>query len=544
MLKVNPSISHAEINTLSTWQALAQFHAFLADHDLRLGPFEPAGEMMAYICEALAVSLELGICEPPVIKTWGKIPKTTAPEDRWELILPLAHSSGRGQLHLYGEGAAHQETKRAAALAVAAALDTSLFSRQLLDEERSQRVLAESLVEISRILNSTLDLEEVLVLILSRLADLVPYDSANVMLLQDGQLTMHAAQGYQDCSGPLDVSSISFVPARTVLMEEVLEGSQPIILADTLDLPNWVWVPCGKHIRSWMGVPLRVKDQVIGLFSIDKSLPNFFTQHHAELASALATHAALALANARLFAQLRETQEQLCGLSAQVIAAQEQERQKIAVELHDHAGQALLGLRAELQILKHHLPPEQRTSSAALEQIKYLDEVVLEICQDLRQLAHDLRPPILAELGLIPALEQYIDEFSRRMNMPSTFAFQHEQQVERLPENIELICYRIIQEALTNLAKHAQASKVKISLNLMSEQLILSVVDDGIGFSPHLKKEVEGFGLIGIRERVTAVGGHLQIFSQPGRGTQLTVAIPLNTDTASRQTIRSSGNSA
>ncbi len=520
-----------------TWQALAQFQAFLTDHDLRAEPVDAAGEIMASICGALGVSLELQAGEQPVIKTWGKIPKIIAPGDGWELALPLAHSSWHGLLHLYGEGAGPRETQRAAAVAVAAALDASLFSRELLDEERSQRVLAESLVEISRVLNSTLDLEEVLVLILGRLADLVPYDSANVMLLQDGQLTMHAAQGYQDCFGPVDVSAISFVPAHTVMMEEVLEGSQPVILADTRDLPNWVWVPCGKHIRSWMGVPLRVKDQVIGLFSIDKSLPNFFTPHHAELASVLATHAALALANARLFTQLSETQEQLCGLSAQVIAAQEQERQKIAVELHDHAGQALLGLRAELQILKHHVPPEQHTPNAALEQIKYLDEVVLEISQDLRQLAHDLRPSILTEVGLVPALEQYIDEFSRRMNMPSTFAFQHEQQVERLPENIELICYRIIQEALTNLAKHAQASKVKISLNLMSERLVLSVVDDGVGFSPHRKKEVEGFGLIGIRERVTAVGGHLQIFSQPGRGTQLIVEIPLNRDVLSRHTI-------
>jgi signal transduction histidine kinase len=309
------------------------------------------------------------------------------------------------------------------------------------------------------------------------------------------------------------------------MMEEVLGGNQSVIISDTKDIPNWLWTPTCEHVRSWLAVPLQVKGQVIGLFSIDKSTPNFFTQRHAELAQALAAHAALALNNARMFAQISETQEQLCGLSAQVIEAQENERQKISVELHDHAGQALLGLRAELQILKHYIPPG---SDQAVEQICYLDEVVLEICQDLRQLAHDLRPPILTELGLVPALEQYLDEFSRRMKMPATFEFEHEREISRIPANIELICYRIVQEALTNLAKHAQATKAKITLALAPERLTLSVIDDGVGFSPYAKKVVDGFGLIGIRERVTAVGGQMQIYSQPGRGTQISVEIPLD----------------
>jgi signal transduction histidine kinase len=513
------------VSEQTDWELLSQLDSYLADHDLRCDPCDPAWEWICQLSGASSVNLLVEEDGGVIEKRWEKIPAETDLDGYWDLAFPLQRTSAHSRLILFGSGSAPDETQQGCARAVSSLVDTHLSAHIALCEERSQRVLAESLVEISQVLNSSLDLEKVLEQILNKLADLLSYDSASVMLLTDGQLFMHAATGYQDSFGPMDVSKVSFVPSRTAMMEEVLAGNQPVIISDTKDIPNWLWTPSGEHVRSWLAVPLQVKGQVIGLFSIDKSIPNYFTPRHAELAKALAAHAALALNNARMFAQISEAQEQLTGLSAQVIEAQENERQKIAVELHDHAGQALLGLRAELQIFKHHIPPD---SEQALEQIKYLDAVVLEICQDLRQLAHDLRPPVLTELGLAPALEQYIDEFSRRMKMPATFEFEHDRQMERLPANLELICYRIVQEALTNLAKHAQATKVKVSLELAAEGLVLSVMDDGIGFLPHAKKEVEGFGLIGMRERVTAVGGHLQIHSYPGRGTQISVTIPLN----------------
>ncbi len=513
------------IAILPEWQLFSQLNSYLADHDLRCDPFLPLLDWISPLTGATGLAIELPEENCAVENRLGEIPSEILPGVNWQLLFSLPRCGGSNRFILYGQGLEPSQAQRLCAQAIASAVDTSLAARIALGEERSQRVLAESLVEISKVLNSSLDLEKVLGQILSRLMDLVPYDSASVMLLTGGQLYMHAATGYQDSCGPIDVTNVSFVPSRTAMMEDVLIGNQAVIIPDTKDIPDWLWTPTCAHVRSWLAVPLEVKGQVIGLFSIDKAVPNFFTPRHAELAKAFAAHAALALNNARMFAQISETQEQLVGLSAQVIAAQEKERQKIAVELHDHAGQALLALRAELQILKHHIPAD---SDQAHEQIKYLDGIVLEICRDLRQLAHDLRPPILTEMGLVPALEQYIDEFSRRMKMPATFEFQHDRQLARIPENIELICYRIVQEALTNLAKHAQASKVKINLDLSSDQLVLSVIDDGVGFTPRLKKDVEGFGLIGIRERVTAVGGKLQIYSQPGRGTQITVEIPLD----------------
>jgi signal transduction histidine kinase len=407
---------------------------------------------------------------------------------------------------------------------IATFIDSQLAAEQMIRAEHSQRLLAESINQISKILTSTLDRDELLSLFLDQLETLVPYDSANVMLLQNGLLFMHAARGYKEFSGPTDISQISFIPDQTFLMDEVLAGSLPVILPDTHKSPQWTWTPCGEHIRSWMGVPLLVKGNAIGLFSIDKSSPNFFTNKHAQLASALAQHAALALDNALLFTQLQAAHENLRRLSARIIQAQEKERQKIAIELHDHTGQALLALRAELRVLSHQLLKSPEKSQ---EQIDYLDQIVQDLNRDLEHLAYDLRPPTLSALGPISALNQYIAEFGRRMDLQAEFIYDTD--IPRLPEEIELVCYRIVQEALTNIAKHASANRIDVTMNYFENMLHLVIKDNGIGFSPTDSGSRRGFGLLGIRERLAQIQGSLEILTQPGRGTELVVTIPVPT---------------
>jgi len=406
-------------------------------------------------------------------------------------------------------------------------LDSSLALNGTIRLEHSQRQLAESINHISTILTSTLDREELLSLFLDQLETLVPYDSATVMLLEDGLMYMHAARGFDEITGPVELGEISFVPSETFMMEEVLNGTEPVILEDTRQCPEWVWSPCGKHIRSWMGVPLQVKGNLIGLFSIDKSTPNFFTEKHARMASVLATHASLALDNALLFTQVQQAHEQLRGLSAKIIEVQEKERQKIAMEQHDESGQALLALRAELKVLQHYLNqhPEQ-----ALDQIEYLDRIVLDLSRDLAQLACDLRPPTLSTLGLVSALDQYIAEFGQRMKIEADFLVQDLDEI-RIPEEIELVCYRIVQEALTNLVKHSHADTVTVRLDCSERKIHLRVKDNGIGFARMKPGQRHGFGLLGIRERLAHINGTLQIKSKPGEGAELIVSIPLKEKT-------------
>ncbi len=525
MMEQVPDVS-SQINSeaeLKRWQAFERLLDLLSRCDLTTEVIRQALIEITTLANAHGATL-FGAEAGGFLEV--NLPLETAPIGRkqeWCITI----SSGCDQqrkvnLWRWGEPFTEREPYVRAAIKVFA---NALVTSERIKEERAGRVLAESLRKVAQVLNASLDMEEVLSHILDQLKLLIPYDSANVMLLEDGVLRMHAARGYQEFSGPVDMTGIRFVPESTALMMEVLTGGQPVIQQDTALLSDWLWVPCGRHIRSWMGVPLCVKGRAIGLFSIDKSIPGFFTPKHGEMAMALAAHAALALDNARMFEQIREAQDQLRGLSTRIMEAQERERRSIAAELHDHSGQALLGLRAELQVLKRSLADHREI----LPQIEALDEIIMEISHDLRELAHNLHPPLLADLGLIPALEQHVEEFSRRFNVPVKLEVDKTDDDIRLPQAIELVCYRVVQEALTNLAKYAQAKNARISLVVTPCHVRLSVVDDGVGFSGHSqgRKRQKGFGLVGMRERVMAVGGELQVWSQAGRGTRLEVEIPL-----------------
>jgi signal transduction histidine kinase len=403
---------------------------------------------------------------------------------------------------------------------VANLLDFYISAQLLLTAEQSQRQLVESINNVSKILTSTLDRDEVLSLFVNQLENLAPYDTASVMLLQDGLLYMCAAKGYENFGNNLDVSKVIFEPEQTFLMKDVLNGREPVLLNDTRESPEWQWLPIGAHIRSWMGVPLIVNGETIGLFSLDKSIPNFFTERHAQLASAMAKHASLAIANAMLFSKVQKAHKEMQGLSAQVIKIQENERLRIAQELHDHSGQALLALRAELQVLRKDVSADD---DKVQQRINYLDQIVLEISEGMEQLAFDLRPPTLSDFGLVTALNQYILDFEKRMGI--TAIFVHNADLNRLPDNIELICYRIVQEALTNLAKHAGADHVEITLNFYEGFVTLVVKDNGSGFVNNDNNK--GYGLLGIRERLNQVGGNLEIKSQLNQGTEIIVSIPI-----------------
>ena len=246
------------------------------------------------------------------------------------------------------------------------------------------------------------------------------------MLLEDGVLRLHAQRGFDwDASGGV-LNRVAFVPSETPGTEEVFLSDRPIIFPDVREVPGWIWLPGSAHIRGWMGVPLRVQGRVIGMFSIDKAEPNFFNERHVSLAAALAPHAAIAIERARLIQDLRAAEVQLRGLSARVIEAQELERQRIGRELHDQAGQALLALRAELQILAGQVSVE---ASQAHAQIGKIDGILRDTARDLRLLSHELHSQLLDEFGLASALQQQVRDFSTRFGMTATFSVSGENPI-------------------------------------------------------------------------------------------------------------------
>ena len=241
------------------------------------------------------------------------------------------------------------------------------------------------------------------------------------------------------------------------------------------------------------------------------------------------------LNQARLEAQQRLTEEiaQREALRRELlrraVEAQEEERRHIARELHDEAGQALTALRWELTALEEALPQQRDHHDEIRQRIGALRELTERVMEDLRQLTVRLRPAVLDELGLVAALISYADDCSNRY--PFTVEVEVVGPRRRLPSEIETTLYRIAQEALTNVAKHAQASHAWIRLHIGREEVRLVVSDDGVGMDVEQAQQAaacgKGWGLAGICERVQLVGGRLDLQSAPGKGTEVIVHVPV-----------------
>lgn len=220
--------------------------------------------------------------------------------------------------------------------------------------------------------------------------------------------------------------------------------------------------------------------------------------------------------------KLRSTTRQLKALSQRVLEVQELERRRVAVELHDELGQSLTAIKINLQLserFKDKSPTELNGESI---------RIVEEAIQQVRRLATGLRPSMLDDLGLAPALKWMTEQTANRTGM--VINFHHERAQPRLAADIETACFRVVQEALTNISRHSQASTVDISLRREDGQLLLSVTDDGVGFDTEAMRERalagESLGVLGMQERATLVGGSLTLESTPGQGSTVVLTCP------------------
>ena len=237
----------------------------------------------------------------------------------------------------------------------------------------------------------------------------------------------------------------------------------------------------------------------------------------------------LAAQQARLEA-LKQVQHELIErenlrreLLHRIITAQEEERARIARELHDETSQLLTAFSLNLATLQKHLSPQ----ADSLELIHHLQQIYLQITQSIRQIVHDLRPAQLDHLGLVPALKHLVDDSKHDLGLEVTFEVHGERR--RLDNLIEMVLYRVVQEALTNVSRHAHTDRAWLRLEYQPERVYLQIRDAGIGFEPLQRPgDGHGWGIVGMRERVEAVGGTFYLQTAPGKGTFIEIAIPLH----------------
>ncbi len=223
-------------------------------------------------------------------------------------------------------------------------------------------------------------------------------------------------------------------------------------------------------------------------------------------------------------AKLRASANQLRALSQRVLAVQEHERRRIALELHDEVGQSLAAIKISLQ--SHERLKDQSVTSLIAENL-----VILESAwQQVRRLALALRPSMLDDLGLLPALRWMAAQSATRHQFEVQFQTRSTDAAERLAPDLEIACFRIAQEALTNVARHARARHVNITLWHDDATLTMTVQDDGSGFDAHAMRARalggESLGVLGMRERATLIGGELHIESRPGQGCTVRLSCP------------------
>jgi PAS domain S-box-containing protein len=309
---------------------------------------------------------------------------------------------------------------------------------------------------------------------------------------------------------------------RRVLAEGETSFDEPVADFMARGLPGPVRPLAGRiaallELEQCITAPLAVGDETIGLLHVTG---RGLTEADVPAVTAFANQTAIAIENARLFEQVQAGRERLAWLTQQVVSAQEEERYRLSRELHDEASQALTALRISLDLIAEDLPAEAVSLRQRLGEAGALTEDTME---QIRLLAHDLRPPALDTVGLNYTLEDLCRDFAERTQLSVDYIGA---DLPTLPEAVSMCLYRFLQEALTNVAKHADASQVWVGLRGRAEMVSLWVEDNGQGFDEEARLSA-GLGLLGMQERIELLGGQLKIESQPGQGTRLTAHIPL-----------------
>lgn len=274
--------------------------------------------------------------------------------------------------------------------------------------------------------------------------------------------------------------------------------------------------------------PFVAHNALIGELILARADPEPFDPNQLDIIRQIADQLAVALQHAQLFAEVQSSHERLQSLSQRLIDVQEQERRTIAGELHDEIGQALTFVKMSLQALRANADPGESG-----DRIDESIAVVGRALEQVRSLSLDLRPSLLDDLGLVAALRWYVARQARSTGL--ILHFSADESIGRLNAVLESACFRIAQEALTNIARHARASEVWVQLQGGAE-LCLTIRDNGVGFDlAQVEDRVargESFGLLGMRERASLSGGRLVAVSAPGQGTTVSACFPLRRSAA------------
>ena len=357
----------------------------------------------------------------------------------------------------------------------------------------------------------------------ARYAALGIYDDA-------GRLTTFVHHGIDAAT----VEEIGQYPNGRGLLGEVIVADGPVRLADLAADPRSGGFPPGHPpMRTFLGVPiLRAGRRYGNLYLTEKAGGAPFDDTDEALVTALAAFAAGAIETAELLASERSraaAEEQARArreLLGQVIAAQEAERARVSRDLHDDVGQALTSVLLGLRLVEDSLTEPDVDPGDARQRIAELRELVSDGLRRARQLAFDLRPTVLDDVGLAAALQRLSEDVASRSGLTVELDTSALAPDERLAPEIETVIYRVVQEALTNVVRHASATTASVALAARDGRIRTLIEDDGAGFDPEQTTPRAHLGVEGMLERAELVGGTVTVTSAVGAGTTIVLEVP------------------
>lgn len=407
---------------------------------------------------------------------------------------------------------------------------------QALQDELAQRKEAESALwrsvrrletvhEIDQAILGAKSREEVGQALLHNLQELVPCQRASIDLLDfdAGEILVLAAE--QTIGEGRALAGARFPLVRPSELDDMLYPRQAVYVGDLRRLPPEPIVRAvrGDGIRSVLMAPITAQGQLIGLLSLGSDHVDGFEAQHRPIVQELADTAGIAIQQAHLFDSVRQHRERLRQTLSRLAEVEETERRRVVRELHDRVGQNLTALDLNLSLVRSQLEKHGFPQLGAR-----LDDslsLVEQTNRRIRRLMIDLRPPVLDDYGLLSALHWYGDRFAGRTGI-AVAVEGDEELTDGLSPHVENALFRIAQEALNNIAKHARADVITIALTADEVALRLTITDDGRGFDPESAESKRGsWGLLTMRERAESVGASCCFDSTPGEGTRVVVEL-------------------
>jgi signal transduction histidine kinase len=397
---------------------------------------------------------------------------------------------------------------------------------RLLASQTAARAAAEAALERLHAIESITDtalarmaFDELLDELLARLRTALKVDDVGVFLLDDQRTAffMRAAKG------PMMPRMAGIpVPPDSPVGGRVLKEGRAVIVRDipAASAPEWhkVLTDAGVALSSAVSAPLIVEGKPIGVVTVASTTDRPFTDEDLNLLRVVADRVAPAIERSRLMETIHASRERLEWLSRRLLTVQEEQRRRVAIELHDELGQILTAVKIDLGSKPANMPDAVENVERAMRAV--------------RDLALELRPAMLDDLGLAPALRWYADRFAKQTSVKMHLAIE---EIHDLTSELSTACFRVAQEALTNVARHASAKNVWLDLYRTPSAVELIVRDDGSGFdvdAAHARASGGGsVGILGMQERSALVGGSIDIRSKPGSGTEIHALFPIGAAT-------------